>query len=87
MSPSIIEHIGPGPMPASSTIVSPESGPAMVSLLRNAHLSSTEDVSRYAVAVIRGPPREGKLRPRDLSCGIKGPSAHGLGMTVLLVAV
>ena len=39
MSPSIIEHIGPGPMPASSTIVRPESGPpvlpAMTFLLRN----------------------------------------------------
>jgi hypothetical protein len=35
MSPSIIEHIGPGPMPASSTMVNPESGPAMTFLLRN----------------------------------------------------
>ena len=39
MSPSIMEHIGPGPMPASSTIVSPESGPPapvpMTFLLRN----------------------------------------------------
>ena len=40
MSPNIMEHIGPGPMPASSTIVNPESGPDMTFLLRLRAFSS-----------------------------------------------